>query len=467
MRKFKKYGLAAFFLVLIFIQTSCVKRRISYLEKEKFTRENTGKKASANTESIYPENITDFNMDEYLKWYKSLKSPPHLKLLSYENPKKLSKAEMVADFEYLFKELKENYPFFEVLKRKYDIDFIKNHDIYLKKVKDSKSDQEFIKNLNEIMADLNNYHAKIADSAYVDQTLKYYAQNWNQPSIYYEFLNLNRQVVRNRYGLEGIQSQTSIGQIKRKQKKIHAEEDKEANINFESKGEIAIIKIKQMADMKNIDKDEKVLDEFLKNKHMYKALIIDIRDNVGGNMDYWQRFLLPKLSKNPKQVVNHMFFKDTEKIKLFLNDETLNMESLDNVDISGIKLDHSEDLKDFAYYIKDTIAISPDESKKDNGYEGEIFLLVNEDVFSAAEGFASFIKNTEFATIVGSQTGGDGITLGVINSVLPNSGLVFTYTNTLGYDPKGQINEENPTTPDIESASYRQSIEIIENMINK
>lgn len=199
---------------------------------------------------------------------------------------------------------------------------------------------------------------------------------------------------------------------------------------------------------------------------MYKALIIDIRDNVGGNMDYWQRFLLPKLSKNPKQVVNHMFFKDTEKIKLFLNDETLNMESLDNVDISGIKLDHSEDLKDFAYYIKDTIAITPDESKKDNGYEGEIFLLVDEDVFSAAEGFASFIKNTEFATIVGSQTGGDGITLGVINSVLPNSGLVFTYTNTLGYDPKGQINEENPTTPDIESASYRQSIEIIENIVN-
>ncbi len=183
MRKLKKYGLVVVFLMLIFIQTSCVKRRISYLEKEKFTRENTGKKASANTESIYPENITDFSMDEYLKWYKSLKSPPHLKLLRYENPKKLSKAEMVADFEYLFKELKENYPFFEVLKRKYDIDFIKNHDIYLKKVKDSKSDQEFIKNLNEIMADLNNYHAKIADSAYVDQTLKYYAQNWNQPSM--------------------------------------------------------------------------------------------------------------------------------------------------------------------------------------------------------------------------------------------------------------------------------------------
>lgn len=161
-----------------------------------------------------------------------------------------------------------------------------------------------------------------------------------------------------------------------------------------------------------------------------------------------------------------MFFKDSPKTRLLLQDNTLNMENLSNVDITGIRLDHAEELKEFSYYIKDTIVINPDESKRDNGYEGKIFLLVDEDVFSAAEGFASFVKNTEFATIVGTQTGGDGITLGVINSVLPNSGLVFTYTNTLGYDPTGEINEEHPTTPDIESASYRQSIEIIENMVN-
>lgn len=219
-----------------------------------------------------------------------------------------------------------------------------------------------------------------------------------------------------------------------------------------------------MGDMNN-EKDQKVLDEFLRNKHMYKALVIDIRNNVGGNMEYWQSFLLPKLTKNPKQVINHMFFKDSAKTRLLLQDNTLNMENLSNVDITGIRLDHAEDLKDFAYYIKDTITINPDETKRDNGYEGPIFLLVDENVFSAAEGFASFIKHTEFATIVGTQTGGDGITLGVINSVLPNSGLVFTYTNTLGYDPSGEINEEDPTKPDIESASYRQSIETIENMI--
>ena len=465
MKKLRKFALAVFFILLLILQTSCVKRRIAYLERKKIASENPGKDLTTHTGTFYPENITDFTVDEYLKWYKDLKEPPHLQLASYENPKKLSKSEMVADFEYLFKELKESYPFFEVLKRKYEVDFLKNHDIYLKKVKDCKNDGEFIKTLSEIMADLHNYHAKIADSAYVESTLKYYSQNWNQPSIYYEFLNLNRQVVRNRYGIDGVQSNTSAGTVKRKQNKP-TKTDGEANISLESQGDLAILKISQMGDMTNIEKDSKVVDEFLRNKHMYKALVIDIRDNVGGNMEYWKSFLLPKLSKNPKQVINHMFFKDSPKTRLLLQDNTLNMESLSNVDISGIRLDYPEDLKKFAYYIKDTIAINPDESKRDNGYEGKIFLLVNEDVFSAAEGFASFVKNTEFATIVGSQTGGDGITLGVINSVLPNSGLVFTYTNTLGYDPTGEINEENPTKPDIESTSYRQSIEIIEKMLD-
>ena len=463
MRRLRKYLLATFFVVLMLISTSCVKRRMAYLERKKLAKENTGKTMDTHTGVFYPENITDFSVDEYLKWYKDLKEPPHLQLASFENPKKLTNAEMVGDFEYLFKELKESYPFFGVLKRKYEVDFLKNHDAYLKKVRACKNDGEFIKVLNEVMADLHNYHAKIADSAYVDQTLKYYSQNWNQPSIYYEFLNLNRQVVRNRYGLEGVQSQSASASVKRKQEK-KSKGDGKANISLEDHGDLAILKISQMGDMNN-EKDQKVLDEFLRNKHMYKALVIDIRNNVGGNMEYWQSFLLPKLTKNPKQVINHMFFKDSAKTRLLLQDNTLNMENLSNVDITGIRLDHAEDLKDFAYYIKDTITINPDETKRDNGYEGPIFLLVDENVFSAAEGFASFVKNTEFATIVGTQTGGDGITLGVINSVLPNSGLVFTYTNTLGYDPSGEINEEDPTKPDIESASYRQSIETIENMI--
>lgn len=100
----------------------------------------------------------------------------------------------------------------------------------------------------------------------------------------------------------------------------------------------------------------------------FEKEIFDAADKLRGNIEYWQRFLMPKLSKNPKQVVNHMFFKDSPKTRLLLQDNTLNMENLSNVDITGIRLDHGEDIKDFAFHIKDTITINPDESKRDNGY---------------------------------------------------------------------------------------------------
>jgi len=88
--------------------------------------------------------------------------------------------------------------------------------------------------------------------------------------------------------------------------------------------------------------------------------------------------------------------------------------------------------------------------------------MVDKAVFSAAEGMASFMKNSESASLIGQTTGGDGITLGVINDVMPNSGLVFTYTNTLGYAPDGTINAEKRTVPDIQSESFRNSIETIQ-----
>ena len=88
-------------------------------------------------------------------------------------------------------------------------------------------------------------------------------------------------------------------------------------------------------------------------------------------------------------------------------------------------------------------------------------MLVDKAVFSAAEGMASFMKFSDAATLIGEESGGDGLTLGVINDVMPNSGLVFTYTNTLGYAPDGTINAEEKTKPDIKSSSYKDTIDTI------
>lgn len=458
-----------FCLILVFmlINTSCVKRRIDYLETRKNKENVDFLDFNVKKEEFDPDDIDKFDAKTYLSWYKNLDNPPKLKLGEISKAKPLTKKEMLEDFNYVFNQLKENYPFFDVLKRKKNVDFLGNYNKYLQRIEKAKNDQEFIEKMTEIIGELDNSHAKIADKNYVDYILKYYANNWNSPSIYYEFLNLNKAVVRNRYNLKGVQSSQKPKGNKKKSLSI-LENGSSSNMTLDtSVKDIAIIRIKQMLDPAFIKKDEEILNEFLKNKHLYKALVIDIRGNSGGNMEYWQKFLLPKLLKSQKEVSNHLFFKDSQRAKIILADETLNIEKVSNVDLSAIKLEHSEDLKKFDYYIRNTIVVNPDESDKNNAYEGKIFLLVDKNVFSAAEGFASFMKNSKVATLVGQDTGGDGITLGVINDVMPNSGFVFTYTNTLGYSPDGKINAEDKTKVDIKSNSYRNSIDTIEEIIDR
>lgn len=82
-------------------------------------------------------------------------------------------------------------------------------------------------------------------------------------------------------------------------------------------------------------------------------------------------------------------------------------------------------------------------------YKGRIFILVDKDVYSSSEAFTNFSKETNFATIVGTATGGDGIGFAPVYFSLPNSGLVLRMASCMGLNPDGSSNEEFGTIPDI------------------
>lgn len=466
----KKRKTALLLVIVVLLMSSCAKRRFDYLNERRIEKQESYKKGKEEEKSVYPDDIIKLSFDEYKVWYKDLNNPPHLNLPHPQEPKKLSNEQMVEDFEYYFTQMSENYPFFGVLKREHGIDFLKSHDLYLEKIKSSKSDKEFLETMKEINSELKNHHANIADRPYVEKTQEYFSNYWENPSMYYEFLSLNTQKVRNRYDLKGFQSHEDSTIKKDRQRNaeqdnetidsIENRENNDSNMTIEDLGDgIAKIKIKEMVSGEKLDEDRNTFERFLKNKDKYHKLVIDIRDNAGGSMDYWQNFLLPELLTEDKSVSNHMFFKNGKKTKEILELEKESVQFIKNVNLDELELSHKEDLKKFSYYKEDNIEVKA----KGDGFSGQIFLLTNERVFSAAEGLASFVKNTGLATIVGTNTGGDGITIGIINDVLPNSGLVFTYTNTLGISPDGKINEEEKTQPDIKTHSYKESIDIIKN----
>lgn len=465
----KKSKLSLLVLVFLILFSSCAQRRIDYLNQRKDIILSEKKPKEKKIIKFNPDQIDEFkSTDDYLTWYKSLDGPCQLVFKDKKDQKELSQEERVEDFNYLFNQIRDNYPFFGILKRQYGIDFLGNYSRYLNEVKFCKSDQEFQKIMQNIMADLHNDHATIADEEYVKETLEYYSHFWKDPSMYYEFLTMNKESVRDRYNIKGVQS-SQIGKEKSKKKSGHKKtsletltEDNGENLQTKIiKPGLGLVRVNEMLAEYELSDDMEKLDEFLENNPNLKALIIDIRQNSGGNIEYWQNYLLPRLIEKKVSVENHMFFRDGMRTKMLLQSEDISYENIENVNLANMDLNHKEDLENFSYYSKDDIEISP---LKENKFKGNLYLLVDEGVYSAAEGLANFCKNTKIAKLVGHKTGGDGITLGVINDVLPNSGLVFTYTNTLGYAPDGSINEEEKTNVDIVTESLNESIDTIKKL---
>ncbi|EGC84714.1 S41 family peptidase [Anaerococcus hydrogenalis] len=465
----KKNKLSLLALVFLILFSSCAQRRIDYLNQRKDIILSEKKPKEKKIVKFNPDQIDEFkSTDDYLTWYKSLDGPCQLVFKDKKDQKELSQEERVEDFNYLFNQIRDNYPFFGILKRQYGIDFLGNYSRYLNEVKFCKSDQEFQKIMQNIMADLHNDHATIADEEYVKETLEYYSHFWKDPSMYYEFLTMNKESVRDRYNIKGVQS-SQIEKEKSKKKSGHKKtsletltEDNGENLQTKIiKPGLGLVRVNEMLAEYELSDDMNKLDEFLKNNPNLKALIIDIRQNSGGNIEYWQNYLLPRLIEKKVSVENHMFFRDGMRTKMLLQSEDISYENIENVNLANMDLNHKEDLENFSYYSKDEIEISP---LKENKFKGNLYLLVDEGVYSAAEGLANFCKNTKIAKLVGHKTGGDGITLGVINDVLPNSGLVFTYTNTLGYAPDGSINEEEKTNVDIVTESLNESIDTIKKL---
>ena len=70
-----------------------------------------------------------------------------------------------------------------------------------------------------------------------------------------------------------------------------------------------------------------------------------------------------------------------------------------------------------------------------------------------------FCKNTDFATLVGKPTDGDGGVADPILFSLPNSGLIIRFSMFYGLNSDGTGNEANGTIPDITIDNSEDALE--------
>ena len=82
----KRLKLVTIFLSLI-LMTSCVGRRLDSMKSKRAMRDYDNSGIILSDGSFFPDKITDFTVDEYLKWYKNLDEPLALQVPRPKDPR--------------------------------------------------------------------------------------------------------------------------------------------------------------------------------------------------------------------------------------------------------------------------------------------------------------------------------------------------------------------------------------------
>lgn len=175
----------------------------------------------------------------------------------------------------------------------------------------------------------------------------------------------------------------------------------------------------------------------------YDHLIIDIRGNYGGNDYFWLENIVEPLLKEKLRSKLFLAFKKSATFshyyrkaeKIYFKKSKSRFDYLPP-EVLTKEYDIYKEIK-MIYEPRNTVA-----------FDGKISVLIDKCVYSSSEAFTIFCKNTGFATLYGTNSGGDGIGRRVYWA-LPNSKLVLSYSFALGLFESGYSNEEFHTAPDI------------------
>lgn len=363
-----------------------------------------------------------------------------------------SQKEKIEDFNYLYNILKDNYPFFEILKRQKGYDWLAHKEEFEAMIAKTKNDLEYYHTLSEIIEKINNGHVNILSPSFYNEVKEILN---NIPKEYEKVSKPWREVINNKksektysYIQDLLQQEENKALEVENDNGINKEKPKTKQKNITLKiieyNKIAYVKINSFS-AENQSKDGPSLMKYWTKIKNYPYLIIDIRGNTGGSDLYWQDNIVSPLINQTMEYETYTVYRGGEYSIPFIK---ARIDKLYPISELPEKPGYPPELNtDFKYFAKSTYKVEP---KNSVGFTGDIFILTDSNNFSSAENFCMFAKATNWATLVGERTRGGGGFDPILIS-LPNSGLLVRFPITMELNPDGTANEEFHTVPDIQS----------------
>jgi len=181
---------------------------------------------------------------------------------------------------------------------------------------------------------------------------------------------------------------------------------------------------------------EELKDEL--NKIKCNNIILDLRNNYGGNVEYASKYIYPPLFSNDIEESSLWY------MPLSIENKTIADDFMNKIVLKFRNAENSPYYSDY----KIVCSEAKQKYKGENENNKNVIILTSQKTGSAADRFASDMKKDKLATIIGNNSGGEGLMYSYNASVLPNSKLVFIYMPGGAKNPDGSDNSVCGTKPD-------------------
>ena len=333
----------------------------------------------------------------------------------------------LADYDQLWEDLYRNYPFFPVLEAR-GIDPAEVQAQYRLLAQDASSVAEFMTALDKMFAKLQCFaHLSLI---HPDRYEPLYASMSERTDPMWEpwVSALNHEKTRSTYNsfVKG-GSAVELG-VPSVEKRYYPE--------------IAAAYFRFPSMMPGSDeRDQNVISEYLAELPDVKHIIIDVTGNTGGSTEFWKNTIVEPFGGTY-----------TANYRVYYQNSPLTHTYYDTWGIKDISpkelLPAPVRALDAAYFMDSAIHIDCDPSVTGSGLQAKRWVLIDEKGYSATDQFAAFCKMTGWATLVGKQTGGDGMSGQPVLLRLENTGLLVYFTIGIAPNPDGSLNAEKGTQPD-------------------
>lgn len=212
-----------------------------------------------------------------------------------------------------------------------------------------------------------------------------------------------------------------------------------------------------------LERDRSLVSDALKQYPDVKHVVFDITGNGGGSDYYWINNIVTPFGGS-FWYDSILYFKDTPLTRQYhLMDDAVSVDMLR----AAYPIPDAADHLGFTNACVSRICYPSERLDPEKTIDTiQRWVLIDGGVYSAADSFAAFCKETGWAKLVGTQTMGDGGNAAPLFIRLPHTKLLVQFSCAATFNSDGSLNTEAGTLPDVIPKPRESSLEACMRLIH-